>query len=119
MIFYKCAKCGNVVTSLNKNSSLKCCDNLMEELKPGSMEAALEKHIPVVRKTDKENNVVVGEVFHPMSEEHYIEFIAQEAGNEVIIVKLKPNDEPKASFPYRENTTIYAYCNLHGLWQNK
>lgn len=119
MKFYKCLNCGKVVTFLNGDHTLECCGKTLKELVPGIEEAAIEKHIPVCHKVNDTTEVIVGEVAHPMTEEHYIEFIAQVAKNEVIIIKLNPGDEPKAIFPYRENAEIYAYCNLHGLWQNK
>lgn len=119
MKFYKCPICGNIITVIKGNDSLvKCCGSELMELTPGTVDAALEKHVPVYEIKGNEIIVSVGEVIHPMVDEHYIEFIAQVTESGMNLVKLNPNDEPKARFPYIKGSKIYAYCNLHGLWEN-
>lgn len=87
------------------------------EITAGEIDASLEKHVPVVEKRDNKILVRVGSVEHPMSEEHYIMWIAIVDGNTVLKKDLKPTDEPIAEFDY-SNGSVYAYCNLHGLWKN-
>lgn len=117
MKFYKCKKC-NEVMIINDDIIPSCCGEPMEELIPGSVEAAKEKHIPVV-SYDEGYLVTVGEVEHPMTEEHYIEWIAYELENEVVkVFDLKPNQKPMAIFKTDQKVkAVYAYCNLHGLWK--
>lgn len=118
MKFYKCRKCGHVVYSINeKCENVKCCDEEMMLLKAGETDGALEKHVPVYVINDSIIEVTVGEVIHPMEEDHYIEFICYEANNNVYFKKLLPGSEPKASFPYMGKGVIYEYCNKHGLWK--
>ncbi len=121
MKFYKCVKCGAVATFIGRGcDSISCCGEQMQELIPGTTEAAKEKHIPVVEMDGKTINVKVGSVAHPMLPEHYIPFIALETSQGVQIKDLKPGDEPKASFELTEGEECkgaLAYCNLHNLWK--
>ena len=120
MKVFKCLKCGELVEVLDeKCDSLTCCGELMKELVPGSVDAAVEKHVPIYEIDDNKLNVTVGEVIHPMEDDHYIMFIAYEYENGYDIVKLNPHDEPKASFTYKGSGTIYEYCNKHGLWKKE
>lgn len=113
MKFYRCKKCGNIITS--KDTPI-CCEEEMEELVPNTVDAALEKHVPVYTINNNKIDITVGEIEHPMLDNHYITFIAQISNNEVNMVKLNPGDKPCATFDYIENSKIYEYCNLHGLW---
>ena len=70
-----------------------------------------------VEKNDNTIKVTVGSTIHPMEEKHYIEWIAIVKDNEISLKKLKPNMEPIVELPYINNSTVYAYCNLHGLWK--
>ena len=88
----------------------------LKELKVGEIDAAVEKHVPVYEIKDGKLEVTVGSVLHPMTEEHYITCIFVINGNDIERVNLNPNDEPKATFDVTTGT-IYAYCNLHGLWK--
>lgn len=119
MKFYKCPICGNIITVIKGNESMiKCCGATMEELIPGTVDAAVEKHIPVYEIEGDKIIVNIGEVTHPMTDEHYIEFVALVTNKGMQLVKLNPSDEPKVTFPYVQNAKIYAYCNIHGLWSN-
>ena len=119
MRFYKCKKCGNILTSINEvNDNIICCGEEMTLLQSRSVDAAVEKHVPVLIEENGIRKVFVGEVEHPMTEEHYIEFIAVETKDCFLIKKLTPNDKPE--FILNTNSEIikmYAYCNLHGLWE--
>lgn len=118
--FYKCAHCGNVaVKPFDAGVPLICCGEKMEELTANSTDAATEKHVPVVAVEGNVVNVTVGEVEHPMTEEHLIAFIVLETKAGYQIAELTANDAPKATFALAEGdeaVAVYEYCNLHGLW---
>lgn len=119
MKFYQCTKCKNIITVLKgDNKNLTCCQDNLIEIKPNTQEAATEKHIPVCKFIDGQVEVTVGEIEHPMSEEHYIEFIVQATDKDFTVKKLNPDDKPIAVFPNKENAKYYAFCNIHGLWTN-
>ena len=116
--FYRCELCGNMVALLKKGGgTLVCCGQDMTKLEPNSTDAATEKHIPVITKEGTKIKVVVGSTVHPMTEEHHIEWIALASGERVEVKYLKPGEEPRAEFDSAESGTVYAYCNLHGLWK--
>lgn len=121
MKFYKCNHCGNVITSLNsENIQVTCCGEVMNELIAGTTDAAKEKHVPYFAIENNTVYVTVGSVEHPMTEAHFIQFIAVETTAGVHIKKLTHTDEPKAVFKLSKNETfiaVYEYCNLHGLWK--
>lgn len=122
MLFYKCKGCGNFVTFLTEKTACtpKCCGEPMTELKANSTDAAQEKHVPVVTVDGNKVSVVVGSVAHPMTEEHYIQFIVLETADGFQKKDLKPGSAPRAEFALTEGekpVTVYAYCNLHGLWK--
>jgi superoxide reductase len=116
--FYRCEKCGNMVTLLkNGGGTLTCCGQAMTKLEANSTDAAQEKHVPVVVKENGKIKVTVGSVLHPMLPEHHIEWIALVSGDRVEFAFLKPGQDPKAEFAGAESGTVYEYCNLHGLWK--
>ena len=120
MKFFKCKKCGQVMLTINEVcEGVTCCGEDITVLKGGEVDAAVEKHVPIYEIDDNKLNVTVGEVIHPMEDDHYIMFIAYEYENGYDIVKLNPHDEPKASFTYKGSGTIYEYCNKHGLWKKE
>ena len=118
MKIYVCKKCGNVVLKLeDKSEELKCCGEKMELVDANTTEAATEKHLPVYEIKEGMINIKVGEVEHPMTDEHYISFIILASDDNYMIRKLKAGDKPEAGFPYDKSyNKIYAYCNLHSLW---
>jgi len=118
--FYRCERCGNIVALIKKGGgTLTCCGQAMTKLEANSTDAATEKHVPVVTKENGKIHVVVGSTLHPMLQEHYIEWIALVADDKVEFKYLKPGEEPKASFSEAKSGTVYAYCNLHGLWKTE
>lgn len=121
MHFYKCLNCGDIAMKLGKGEALlQCCDERMKKLVPGEVEGSFEKHIPIVTKEDHLLKVSVGEVEHPMSEEHSIEWIAVECKDGFSIKYLNKDQKPEAFFYLNEEPiSVYAYCNLHGLWKSK
>lgn len=115
---FKCTICGTVVEMLNGNSnSLMCCGQNMLEMKANTADAAVEKHVPAIEVQGNEVIARVGEVNHPMDEDHYIMWIALAYDNTEIKINLKPGEIPEAKFPYIPGSMVYAYCNKHGLWK--
>lgn len=121
MIIYRCNKCKNIVMVLNKGMCIpNCCGEEMQELTPNTTDASTEKHIPVVEINDDNVVVQIGSILHPMTEEHFIEFVILETNLGSQIHYLKPGDEAKTSFKlnnYEKVVAVYDYCNLHGLWK--
>ncbi len=116
---YKCPICGNIVEIVNNaGGTLVCCGKPMLLLEENSVNAAVEKHVPVVEQKGKEVFVKVGEVAHPMTEEHYIQWIEVITKNKTYKKFLKPNEKPEATFTIDEGiVSVREYCNLHGLWK--
>lgn len=121
MKFYLCNHCKNVVEMVVDHKVTPfCCGTAMQELVANTVDAAKEKHVPVVSVSGNTVNVVVGDVLHPMTEAHLINFIVLVTTNGVYRKDLTPSDEPKASFTLAEGEKaleVYEYCNLHGLWK--
>lgn len=121
MKFYRCQRCGNIIAYVESSGiPAVCCGEPMRELIPGSVDAAQEKHVPVVTTEGNKVAVAVGSVDHPMLAEHFIQWIAIECkqGNQRKI--LRPGDAPRAEFLLAEGDeliAVYEYCNLHGLWK--
>lgn len=120
MKFYKCETCGNIITKLNDSGvPVVCCGKPMTELVPGAVDAAFEKHVPAVTVDGAGVSVQVGEVEHPMLDEHYIQFIVLETAQGFQKKTLKPGEKPVAEFTVADGdkaVAVYEYCNLHGLW---
>ena len=121
MKFYKCEHCGNIVTFVKASGvPVMCCGQKMTELVPGTVDASLEKHVPVVSVEGSVVSVRVGAVEHPMVPEHFIQWVAVETSLGSQIKYLKPGQEPVAVFaltPGDKVVAAYEYCNLHGLWK--
>ena len=116
--FYKCAKCGDVVVKVYGEDSETA--GSMTKLVPGEVDAALEKHVPVVTVNGSIIHVEVGSVLHPMLEEHSITTVVLENEHSFVVKQLNPGDEPKVDFvvdPDDKPVAVYEYCNLHGLWK--
>ena len=114
----KCDKCGSVVEAVAKCACApSCCGGPMTLLKENSVDAAKEKHVPVIEKVDGGYKVKVGAVEHPMTPEHWIAVIELLADGQVLRRSLEPTDKPEAVF-LTNATKVKAreYCNLHGLW---
>lgn len=120
--FYRCEHCGNIIIKLVDSSvPVVCCGDKMKELIAGSVDAAVEKHVPVVTEEDGIVRVSVGSVEHPMTSEHYISHVVLETDAGIQIAELHPGDKPEAVFSLVKGASIitaYAYCNLHGLWKS-
>ena len=119
--FYYCKNCGKII-AIVKDTKLPtiCCGEAMLELVPGVTDAAAEKHVPVISVEGNVVTVSVGEVSHPMLEEHYIEWVLLQTNKGIQKKWLKPGEEPKARFILDEGekaVAAYEYCNLHNLWK--
>jgi superoxide reductase len=116
---YKCELCGNIVEVLHGGKGeLVCCGQPMKLMKENTVDAAKEKHVPVIEKVPGGYKVKVGAVAHPMEEKHYIEWIELIADGEAYRYFLKPGMKPEATFKIdAAKVTAREYCNLHGLWK--
>ena len=121
MKFYRCAHCGKIIAVVKESGvPVMCCGQKMEEIVPGTTDAAVEKHVPVYEVKDNIVTVCVGSVAHPMTEEHYIEWVSLQTKGGNQRKALKPGDEPKVCFAICEGDeveAVYAYCNLHSRWK--
>lgn len=117
---YKCSVCGNIVEVVHESTGeLICCGQPMMLMEENTVDAAKEKHVPVIENSEDGVRVQVGSVEHPMEEKHYIEWIEILAGDKVYRKYLKPGDKPEAVFQVEaDKITARAYCNLHGLWKS-
>ena len=122
IVIYRCKHCGNIAIKLvDSGVPMMCCGEKMEALVPSSVDASLEKHVPVITRDGNLVTVSIGSTAHPMVEEHYIQFVILDTTAGVQIAELHPGDEPKAVFPILPSVEVknaYEYCNLHGLWVN-
>lgn len=116
---YKCEACGNIVEVVHGGpGELVCCGEAMKLMTENTVDAAKEKHVPVVEKSDKGFLVKVGSVAHPMEEKHYIEWIELIADGAAYRQFLEPGKAPEAFFRVDAGeVTVREYCNLHGLWK--
>lgn len=121
MKFFVCEHCGNIIAFVKESGvPVVCCGQNMTELVPGTSDGALEKHVPVIAVQGNEVTVRVGAVGHPMTKEHWIEWIALETRKGNQRIQLEPGDKPEAKFLITKGNEVvaaYAYCNLHGLWK--
>ena len=116
---YKCEVCGNIVELLHAGpGELVCCGAPMKLYRENTVDASLEKHVPVIEKIPGGFKVKVGSVAHPMEEKHYIEWIEVMADGKAYRQFLQPGQAPEAIFQIQAaEVTAREYCNLHGLWK--
>ena len=118
--FYICEHCGNLIGMINDAGvPMMCCGQKMSELKPGTVEASAEKHIPVVTIEENIVKVEIGSVAHPMIEEHSIQWVYLQTDRGGQRKCLEVGKEPVVTFALTDEKPVaaYAYCNLHGLWK--
>lgn len=119
--FYICEHCGKMVALVKESGvPVMCCGQKMTEIIPGTTDAAVEKHVPVYTVENNIVHVKVGEVEHPMTPEHFIEWVSIQTNQGNQRKALKPGDQPDICFALcdgDEVEAVYAYCNLHGLWK--
>ena len=123
MKILKCKKCGAMVQVIEDchcdNCGIMCCGESMVELKPNTENAAQEKHVPACEIQDGTVEVSIGEVIHPMEEDHYIEFVIAEYKDSMLKYDFKPGMDPLCYFDYEKGMKVYSYCNKHGLWMKE
>ena len=120
MKLYYCKHCKNIIAFVKENNpNIICCGEKMQELVPGTIDASLEKHVPVVEFEGNKVKVSIGSVEHPMIDVHYIEMILIETKKGVQVKYLNPGERPYAEFILEDDEFVaaYEYCNLHGLWK--
>jgi superoxide reductase len=119
--FYKCSHCGKIVALVKESGvPVMCCGTKMEEIIPGTSDGAQEKHSPVYNVDGETVTVSVGETEHPMTPDHYIDWVCVETEDGFQFKKLKPNTSPKISFSLSKGDkvkSVYAFCNQHSLWK--
>lgn len=121
---YKCNICGNIVEVLHSGEGeLVCCGEPMElQVEKTEQDEGLEKHVPVLEKTESGYRVKVGSTPHPMEKKHYIEWIELWADENFYERKfLKPGMAAEVEFCLDydpEKIEVREYCNIHGLWKN-
>lgn len=116
---YKCEACGNIVEVLFGGAGeLVCCGEPMKQMIENTVDAAKEKHVPVLEKTGDGYKVTVGSVAHPMEDKHYIQWIELIADGKAYRQFLDPGEAPEAFFKVDAGqVSAREYCNLHGLWK--
>lgn len=119
--FFRCSHCGNVIVKVvDAGVPVVCCGEPMQELIPNTVDASIEKHVPVVTRIDDCSiKVEVGSVPHPMLPEHHIAFIYLETENGGIRVDLTDKPEAVICTCTNKPVAVYEYCNLHGLWMTQ
>ncbi len=119
--FYRCNHCGNIVAFVKESGvPVVCCGENMTEIIPGTVDASLEKHVPVYSVEGNIVRVNVGAVEHPMLPEHFIEWVSLQTKQGNQRKELHPGEKPEVCFALcdgDEVEAVYAYCNLHGLWK--
>ena len=116
---YKCDRCGNIVQVLaGGDGELDCCGEAMKKLTENTVDAAKEKHVPVIEKVDGGYKVKVGSVPHPMEAKHWIQWIELIEDGKSYFQFLDPGQAPEALFNIdAASVSAREYCNLHGLWK--
>ena len=120
--FYLCEICGKVIELIhNTDISTICCGKEMKLLKANTSDGAYEKHVPAYEIDDSKEEIIVqvGEIEHPMEKDHYIMWIAQVKDDITIRRQLFPGQKPMVKMQYIKGSTIYAYCDKHGLWKKE
>lgn len=118
--FYVCEHCGNIVGLIhNAGVPMMCCGQKMTELTPNTVEASVEKHLPVVNVDGDKVYVEIGSNPHPMLPEHHIVWVYLQTDRGGQRKCLEVGGEPKVTFALADEkpVAVFAYCNLHGLWK--
>ena len=120
LVLKKCKSCGAFVKVLKDcecdNCGIKCCGEQMSEVVPNSVDAAFEKHVPTY---EINGDMIEVKVNHVMEEDHYIEWVAIVSEKRECTKYFNPGDNCEVHFRYVPNSTLYAYCNKHGLWKTE
>ena len=121
MKLFICSHCGNIATLVeDKKVPLSCCGELMKKIEPNTFDGAVEKHVPKYLIEGNLIKVSVGEVEHPMVEDHYIKWIILETSEGFKVKNLNYTDAPVAIFSLLDGEEViaaYEFCNKHGVWK--
>lgn len=120
LTFEYCPICGNLIEKIEDHQvPLMCCGQALDALNPNSTDAAVEKHLPVLKLDETTLTIEIAEVTHPMLASHWIPWVVIQTPNRVLRQTFEPGEAPTLTIPRPEAGTpvrVYAYCNLHGLW---
>ena len=120
--FLKCSICGQIIAMVKETSiPVMCCGRAMDELIAGTVDASKEKHVPQYTVENGVVKVNIGSIEHPMTNEHYIEWVSLQTVKGNQRKSLKPTSKPYVEFFIETGDkveAVYAYCNLHGLWRS-
>lgn len=119
---FKCYVCGKCVEVLHDNENIMvCCNTNMLCLNDNLSDGAKEKHIPIIEKKSNGYLIKVGSIDHPMTKDHYIEWIEIVTDDSIYRKKLKIDGKPEVFFDniIEKSFTVREYCNLHGMWITK
>ena len=117
-IFY-CKHCKRIVYTFYGGGNLTCCGDEMTLLQPKQKDVGNEKHLPVVNRLNEETiEVLVGSIPHPMTSDHWIQWVFVAQQDNFQIKTFEPDETPKAVFHVKKDQpiSVYEFCNLHGLW---
>ncbi|MDO5557126.1 MAG: desulfoferrodoxin family protein [Clostridia bacterium] len=118
--FYICSTCGNQIGLIHSNGNdISCCGHKMDLMEVNESEELFTSHLPIFSKSEDEIVIKVGNKEHPMTKEHFIMWIAQVSDHTTFRTQLYPEQSTTLRFKYIPNSTIYAYCNKHGLFAKK
>ena len=120
--FFICEHCGNIIGVIHDAGvPMMCCGQKMTQLVPGTIEASVEKHLPVVTVNSDKVKVEIGSVAHPMAEEHSILWVYLQTDKGGQRKNLAVDEAPSVEFALcnEKPVAVYAYCNLHGLWKTE
>lgn len=119
--FFICNHCGNIITKLRDSKvRVVCCGEEMPELIPKTADSTTEKHVPVIEINGNDVKVTVGSTLHPMTKEHYIQWIYLYTEKGEQFVRLNPGDQPIANFKIADGDKVisaFEFCNIHSLWK--
>ena len=119
---WKCDICGNVIEVLHAGAeALVCCGQPMIFMEEHNADKTVEKHVPIIEPAGTGVKVTVGSTLHPMTDEHYVEWIEVINGPYIQRKYLKPGDPPVAEFyvPFSDKLVAREYCNIHGNWTSQ
>ena len=118
---YKCNICGNVVEIIKGGAGeLVCCNEPMKLITVKNEETMAEKHKPVISSQNENIKICVGEVLHPMTKEHHIDFIEAISldGKYLYRKYLDTEEQPIMEFFCKtDKMKARELCNIHGLFE--
>ena len=111
--FYICSTCGNVLFSTGE-ADISCCGRKLVMLV--ATKAVDESHSMHIAEIEDDYFITID---HDMTKAHYISFVAFIGYDRVLLVKLYPEQNAEIRIPRMTGDKLLAYCNKHGLWEQK